>query len=116
MRDRAGFLIAGELFPNAFRFQHAATGSDIDTASLAKGTGKSRLPEDSLKLGPGSAGSTLKSSRWIERDQIDVGIHTFEKTRKAFRGGCRIVFAFDECPFKENAFLGGAAVVAAGIQ
>jgi hypothetical protein len=60
------------------RFEHAASGGDIDAAALTEGAGESCVAEDFLKLHAGGACGAGESAGGIERDEIDVGVDAFE--------------------------------------
>ena len=98
------------------RFEHAASGGDIDAAALAKGAGESCVAEDFLKLHAGGTGGAGESAGGIERDEIDVGVDALEEIGESRCRFGRIVFAGDEGPLEEDAFAGGAAVVATGVD
>ena len=98
------------------RLEHAASGGDIDAAALAKGAGESCLAEDFLKLHAGGAGGAGESAGGVERNEIVVGVDALEEFGEACGRFGRIVFAGDEGPLEEDAFAGGAALVAAGVD
>ena len=66
---------SGDFHP-LFGFQHAAAGRDIDATALTEGAGKSGGDQDFLKRMPGVAFRSGEATGWIERDQVDVGIHS----------------------------------------